>query len=545
MASKEEMHPMYEFKPQEDIDIRERTLKKFKLNGVIDTDRVIGRGSFAVVVELNFRGLKCAGKRLQQKIYQDTNLEITKQKLLESFKDECELLESTKHPHIVQFLGIAYMQSDYPFPTLVMEYLPTTLDNFIKKHKTRPQEDSYTILEDVAVALCYLHGHDPKIIHRDLSANNVLLTQDLRAKLSDLGVAKMLNLTPVQQTHQKLSTRPGTLEYMPPEALEHNPVYDTSIDSFSYGVMVLHVLSGECPIPSASTYYDHGTKKTLARTELERRRTYLDKLNDHPLLDLIEKCLNMDPKMRPCADKILATVHKEASCFTDQHTTKAQMIEKVGGLKRQLDEVTEEREKIQKEMQKKLENERDSSERNLKEQRDDYVEALQVEIHAHEQMCERNYELETKINQVETERNNLEMNLNRQEERRVTQKHTLADVRQNLRTKNKEISTLESVLEDRDKNVHLLGETVKAKAQELCGMKQEIDGKNRELQSKTEELSAKDDQLIGSKQQLEATKKQLILSREEVELRERQLKKAQRIITDMGEVRESNQSSTS
>lgn len=527
-----ELQPMCESGSQEPSDEREQTLNKFKLDGVTDTGRVIGRGSFAVIVELEFHGLKCVGKRLHDQVYQDANLELGQQKILESFKDECELLERTKHPHIVQFLGIVYSQSDYPVPTLVMEYLPTTLDNFIKNHKNPTPEVSYIILEDVGLALCYLHGNDPKIIHRDLSANNVLLTNDLRAKISDLGVAKMLNLTP--QTHQRLSTCPGTLAYMPPEALEHNPMYDTSIDNFSYGVIVLHVLSGECPNPSNATYLDIETKQLVARTELERRSTYVDKLKDHPLLGLIEKCLNMDAKMRPCANKILDAVRKEASHFPDRQCAKTQTMEKVGKLESQLAKVKMEKEQTQKDMQEKLDKERNSSKLKLKKQKDKYSQALQEKKQINTQMAECIGTLERELTQAETDEKKLKENLGKQTDRLLTQEQTLANRNQTICTRDEEISTLKSELEDRRENARLMGEMLRTKEKELCGIKQAISGKNKELQYKSEELGAKDDQLLGSNLQLKATNEQLILLREEVQLRERQLQKAQ----EMEEVRE-------
>jgi len=67
-----------------------------------------------------------------------------------------------------------------------------------ERYGVLPEEIRYGILRDVALGLVYLHEHSPPIIHRDLSASNVLLTSNMNVKLSDLGVAKILNLTPAQ-----------------------------------------------------------------------------------------------------------------------------------------------------------------------------------------------------------------------------------------------------------------------------------------------------------------------------------------------------------
>ena len=113
-----------------------------------------------------------------------------------------------------------------------------------------PNEVIYSILSDAALGVNYLHCHSPPIVHRDLSANNILLTNDLTTKISDLGVAKILHLNPLELF--RMTKTPGTPCYMPPEALEDNPQYNTSIDIFSYGILLIHIFSGKWPLNSKS-----------------------------------------------------------------------------------------------------------------------------------------------------------------------------------------------------------------------------------------------------------------------------------------------------
>lgn len=87
----------------------------------------------------------------------------------------------------------------------------------------------------MALGLYYLHTQSPPIVHRDLSANNVLLTYNMGAKISDLEVARILNLTPLQAS--RLTQTLGTPAYMPPEVMVASPKYDTSIEEFSFGIM--------------------------------------------------------------------------------------------------------------------------------------------------------------------------------------------------------------------------------------------------------------------------------------------------------------------
>ena len=162
----------------------------YKLSGIEIKDCVYGHGSYATVIELNHFGLKCAGKKIHEVLLMQGNTTYT----VRRFEEECRILGKIRHPNIVQFLGV-HFQSGMQAPILVMEFLPTNLSHCIQHHGILPEEISYSILFDVAIGLCYLHSQTPPIIHRDLSSNNVLLTRDMTAKISDLGVARILDLS--------------------------------------------------------------------------------------------------------------------------------------------------------------------------------------------------------------------------------------------------------------------------------------------------------------------------------------------------------------
>ena len=187
------------------------SLEQYNLPSARETGLEFGEGSYAVVVEVNYKGLRCAGKKIHRVLY-----EGQVDNLVRRFEEECRLLSQLRHPHIVQFLGI-YFETDNNVPVLVMEFLPTTLTQCLDCYGIMPEEIKCSILQDVALGLRYLHDrHDP-IIHRDLSANNVLLTADMRAKISDLGVAKILENNPTRMF--TMTKTPGTQCYMPPEAM--------------------------------------------------------------------------------------------------------------------------------------------------------------------------------------------------------------------------------------------------------------------------------------------------------------------------------------
>ena len=298
--------------------------RPFVLTSVRSTENELGRGSYAVVIELEYRGLKCAGKKLYR-ILHEQGIGHAATRYLE----ECHLLSQTRHPNIVQFIGV-YFEERSDFPILVMELLPTNLTSCLDRYAVLPDEISYSILHHVALGLSYLHGQTPSIIHRDLSANNVLLSYDMTAKISDLGVARILNLTPLQVS--RMTETPGTPAYMPPEVMVADPHYDTSVDEFSYGVMMVHVFTAEWPFPKVGpTRVDPSNPDVLIPvTEAERREEFIRKIGqDHPLTDLIMRCLNNNPQRRARAVEIVQRMGDLILQFPPSFENRVEMLRRI------------------------------------------------------------------------------------------------------------------------------------------------------------------------------------------------------------------------
>jgi len=123
-----------------------------------------------------------------------------------------------------------------------MEKLDSSLDDLLEGAPGLPLSLKRSLLADVIRGLIYLHTHSPPVIHRDLSATNVLLTSSLVAKISDLGNARIVNLRP-RQLARTLTRIPGTLVYMPPEAFDDSLRYGPKLDIFSFGHLALFTLT--------------------------------------------------------------------------------------------------------------------------------------------------------------------------------------------------------------------------------------------------------------------------------------------------------------
>lgn len=270
----------------------------YKLTEVKVTDRELGYGSYATVLEVEYMGKKCAGK----KIHNDLLRYKRTRHIVHQFEEECRLLSQLHHPNIIKFLGV-YFQQGEKVPILIMEFLPINLTTYIDQNRSISQDNSYySILYDVAKGLRYLHSQSPPIIHGDLSSNNILLTHNKTAKISDMGKAIFLNMTPLQISRLMQTT--GTPAYMPPEVMITNYKYNTSVDGFSYGILMIHVFSGKLPRPQTGPQRME-KDKLVPVTEAERREVFIQDIgSNHPLMDLILKCIHNDPKRRAHAIEI-------------------------------------------------------------------------------------------------------------------------------------------------------------------------------------------------------------------------------------------------
>ena len=227
----------------------------------------------------------------------------------DTFLRECTLLSRLRHPHIVQFLGVCYLPGSR-LPLLVMERLFMSLDELLEnKDIVIPFDAKLSFLRDVANGLHFLHSQTPPVIHRDLTARNILLSTAMEAKIADLGVARIVNIQPGKLAGT-MTKNPGNVVYMPPEAAEDTAKYSTALDMFSYGSLAIFTLSRQFPDPKAATYSDSRSRRLIARTEVERRDEVFQKLykelgEEHELVRLSKLCLSNYPEERPPANQVM------------------------------------------------------------------------------------------------------------------------------------------------------------------------------------------------------------------------------------------------
>lgn len=290
-------------------------LRKFILHNVERTGVKLGVGSFGSVEEVKMSGTLFAGKIWHENLLDARNEGVNN--MVQRFVKECELMSQVRHPNIVQFIGICFLQNS-AYPVLVMERLHTSLDDLLGTRQNLRLGLKLHILLDISRGMVHLHSMQPPIVHRDLTTCNVLLNNDsLNAKIADLGNARMIQPGKWSKT---LSNNPGTQVYMPPEASGIKPVYDSSLDVFSFGHLALYTITENFPCNLLPPTYHDKSYHLFPRSELERRSQYMDILcskigKTHTLVNLVKQCLNNIPDLRSVT---LLAMHFTAHAILDR-----------------------------------------------------------------------------------------------------------------------------------------------------------------------------------------------------------------------------------
>ncbi|CAH1454653.1 unnamed protein product [Lactuca virosa] len=193
----------------------------------------IGKGGFGLVYKgVLENGQEVAVKRLSE----------TSGQGVEEFVNEAVLVAKLQHRNLVRLLGFCH---DAKEKILIYEYVPNkSLDYFLFdpiKHGTLDWATRWKIIGGITRGMLYLHEDSRlRIIHRDLKASNILLDQDMNAKIADFGLARTFG---VDQTLGNTKKIAGTLGYMSPEYAMHGH-FSVKSDVFSFGVIVLEIVSG-------------------------------------------------------------------------------------------------------------------------------------------------------------------------------------------------------------------------------------------------------------------------------------------------------------
>ncbi|CAI0441932.1 unnamed protein product [Linum tenue] len=230
------------------------------------------------------------------------------------FERELEILGSIKHRHLVNLRG--YCNS----PTsklLIYDYLPGgSLDEVLHERSEQLDWDArLNIIVGAAKGLAYLH-HDcsPRIIHRDIKSSNILLDGNLESRVSDFGLAKLLE---DEESHITTIVA-GTFGYLAPEYMQSGRATEKT-DVYSFGVLVLEVLSGKRP--TDASFIEKGLNIVGWLNYLASESRQQEIVDPHceglqaesldALLSVAIRCVSSSPEDRPTMHRVVQLLESD------------------------------------------------------------------------------------------------------------------------------------------------------------------------------------------------------------------------------------------
>ncbi|XP_020222262.1 G-type lectin S-receptor-like serine/threonine-protein kinase At4g27290 [Cajanus cajan] len=198
------------------------------------SDKRLGQGGFGPVYKGTLEdGQEIAAKRLSNNTGQG----------IKEFKNEVILCAKLQHRNLVKVLGCSIQGEE---KVLIYEYMPNkSLDSFLfdsSKSGLLSWSKRFNIIFGIARGLLYLHQDSRlRIIHRDMKVSNILLDSELNPKISDFGVARMVN---GNQTEGNTKMVVGTYGYMAPE-YAIDGLFSVKSDVYSFGILLLEIVSGK------------------------------------------------------------------------------------------------------------------------------------------------------------------------------------------------------------------------------------------------------------------------------------------------------------
>ncbi len=209
------------------------------------------------------------------------NLKQSKQAVA-TFTREGKSAASLNHANIVIVHDAGIQDGDY---YIAMELIDgMTIKDIIKKNKRLSLRSVYAVTKQLLAGLEY--AHERKVVHRDLTTNNLMWNRNKQLKIMDFGLAKV-----VRELQSEQSIIGGTPSYMSPEQTLGNPI-DHRTDIYSLGICLFEMCTGVLPFRKGNLGYHH------VHTEPPDPKSRNPALPDS-LCQLILKCLKKDPAQRP------------------------------------------------------------------------------------------------------------------------------------------------------------------------------------------------------------------------------------------------------
>ncbi|MED6173368.1 hypothetical protein PIB30_058647 [Stylosanthes scabra] len=250
-------------------------------------DELLGKGAFKTVYKAfdEVDGIEVAWNQVNVEDF------LQSPQQLERLYSEVHFLKSLKHENIIKFYNSWVDEKTRTINIITELFTSGSLRQYRKKHKNIDMKAMKNWSRQILQGLCYLHGHNPPIIHRDLKCDNIFVNGNTgRVKIGDLGLAVVMQ-QPL--AHSVI----GTPEFMAPELYEEQ--YNELVDIYSFGMCLLEMVTCEYPYSECRNPAQIYKKVTSGI-----KPAALSKVNNLKLREFIEKCL-VPASMRLSASELL------------------------------------------------------------------------------------------------------------------------------------------------------------------------------------------------------------------------------------------------